>query len=64
MKNKIDLIVINAKELLTLSGPHRARAGKEMNELEIIENGAIAVNKGKIVNVGFTNEIKKKYKDR
>jgi imidazolonepropionase len=61
MKNKIDLIVINAKELLTLSGPKRARIGKEMSELGIIENGAIAVDKGRIVDVGKTSQIKKKY---
>jgi imidazolonepropionase len=59
--NKIDLLVINAKELLTLSGPKRARIGKEMSELGIIENGAVAVDNGRIIDVGKTNQIKKKY---
>ena len=59
--NKIDLIIINVKELLTLSGPKKARIGKEMNELGIIEDGAAAVDKGRIVDIGKTNFIKKKY---
>jgi imidazolonepropionase len=59
---KTELLILNAKELLTLSGPKRARIGKEMSELGIIEDGAIAVNKGKIIDVGKTNQIKKKYR--
>ncbi len=61
MKN-VDLLVINAKELLTLSGPVRARIGKEMSELEIINDGALVVDKGKIVDVGKTSQIKKQYR--
>lgn len=58
---KVDVLIINAKEMLTLSGPKRTRVGKEMNELGIIENGAIAINKEKIAAVGKTSQIKKKY---
>jgi imidazolonepropionase len=58
---KVSLIIFNAKELLTLSGPKRARIGKEMGELGIIEDGAVAVDKGRIVDVGKTSQIKKKY---
>jgi len=58
---KIDLLIINAKELLTISGPKRARIRKEMSELGTIEDGAIAVDKGRIIDVGKTTQIKKKY---
>ena len=57
---KIDLLIINAKELLTISGPKRARIRKEMSELGTIEDGAIAVDKGRIIDVGKTTQIKKK----
>jgi len=59
--DKIDLLVINAKELLTLSGPKKARKGKEMSELAIIEHGAVAIDKGRIVDIGKTDQIKKRY---
>jgi len=59
---RVDLLIINANELLTLYGPKRARIGKEMNELGIIEDGAVVVNNGRIVDVGKTSLIKKKYR--
>ena len=58
----IDLIIKNAKELLTLSGSQKPRSGKEMDNLSIIENGAVAVNDGLIVAVGSTEDILRKYK--
>jgi imidazolonepropionase len=59
---KVDFLIINASELLTLSGPKRPRIGNEMSDLGIIKNGAVAVNNGKIVGVGKTDNIKKKFK--
>jgi imidazolonepropionase len=58
---KIDILIKNANELITLKGLNRARTKKEMNNLSIIENGSIAINKGKIVGIGkdlkFNSEI-------
>ncbi len=54
---KTDLLIINAKELLTLTGSDNPRTGSEMNELGIINNGAIAVKDEKIIAVGTTEEI-------
>ncbi len=54
---KADLLIINAKELLTLTGSSSPRTGTEMNELGIINNGAIAVKDDKIIAVGPTEEI-------
>jgi len=59
---KIDLLIIGANELLTISGPKRSRIGKEMSNLGIIKNGAVAINDGRIVGVGKTDRMKKKFK--
>ncbi len=58
---KVDLLVINAKELLTLAGKPEPRRGKEMSELAIVKNGAMAINNGLIVEVGETQNITSKY---
>jgi imidazolonepropionase len=48
----IDILIKNAEQLLTLDGSSMPRKGKEMNDLSIIKNGMIAIDKGKIVDVG------------
>ena len=53
---KVDLIIKNASELLTLSP-----AFKEESGLGIIRNGALAVKNGKIVWIGKTNELSKSW---
>ncbi|MCH7761456.1 imidazolonepropionase [candidate division TA06 bacterium] len=61
---KADLVVKGAKELLTLGKTDRnvrptgPRRGREMSELGIVEDGALAVRDGKIVFVGKTQELK------
>src|SRR4030066_961211 len=52
MNQKVDLIIKNASELLTLSP-----AFKEESGLGIIRNGALAVKNGKISWIGKTNEL-------
>lgn len=54
---KVEKIIINAKELVTLAGESRARVGAEMSNLGIIEDGGIAINDGKIVAVDTTDFI-------
>lgn len=52
------LLVRNASQLLTLKGPvGRPRTGEEMNELGIIEDGAVFIRNGRIEGVGKTEEI-------
>jgi len=51
------LLIKNASELVTVSG-FRAKSGKDaMNDLSVIENGAIAMEDGKITHVGTTEEV-------
>jgi imidazolonepropionase len=53
---KVDLIIKNASELLTLSSAFRGESG-----LGIIRNGALAVKNEKIVWIGKTNELSKSW---
>jgi imidazolonepropionase len=58
-----NLIIKNIGQLLTLYSPKKGpRAGKDMQELGIIENGAVAVKKDKIAAVGKTDEVLSKFK--
>lgn len=61
---KIDLLIKNASELLTCKphNPHKPKIGKELSNLGIIKNGAVAVKDGKIVFVGKTSAFKFKAK--
>ncbi len=65
MKESCDLLIINANELLTLSsdkpGPRRR---KEMRDLGIIYDGALASREGRIVGVGSTSYILKRFDKR
>ena len=48
----VDILIKNANEIITLKGPNKPRIKKEMNNLGIISNGSIAINNGKIVDIG------------
>jgi imidazolonepropionase len=55
---RITLLLKNARQLLTLSSDKKApRREKEMEELGLIEDGAVAVSGKKIVAVGKTKEV-------
>ncbi|HYN85578.1 MAG TPA: imidazolonepropionase [Pyrinomonadaceae bacterium] len=51
------LAVINCSQLVTLAGPRRPRAGAEMRELSVIEDGAMLVGDALIKRVGTRAEI-------
>lgn len=62
-REKADLLIVNVNELITLAGDNGApRAGKQMLELGIVRNGALAIKEGKIVAVGKTPDISRIYK--
>ncbi|MEM2917550.1 MAG: imidazolonepropionase, partial [Candidatus Bathyarchaeia archaeon] len=61
-KEKVDLLILNANELLTLKGgSDKPLTGKSMRNLAIIKNGSLAAHEGKIVAVGKTKEIKRRF---
>lgn len=55
---KIDLIIKNIGKLVTMEGSFLPRAGKQMNELTILENAYIAIVEGKIFQVGTGENYK------
>lgn len=46
------LAVLNASQVVTLSGPKRPRLGAEMSELAIIRDGGMRIRDGKIEKIG------------
>ena len=57
------LAVLNASQLVTLSGPKRPRVGTELSELGIIRDGGMLIRDGKIERVGPSDEIEKNVGD-
>jgi imidazolonepropionase len=52
------LAIVNIGQLVTLAGPPRARAGKELSELSLIENAALLVEDGRIAAAGAYEELR------
>ena len=63
MKNKIDLLICNSSKLLTLACKGKPKTGKELQELSVVKNGAVAVQNGLIFETGSTKDLLKKYKN-
>jgi len=62
-REKVDLLVVNADELITLAGNNeKPRTKKQMQEIGIIRNGGMAVKDGTIVSVGKTSDITRNFK--
>src|SRR6266480_6959840 len=57
------LAVLNASQLVTLSGPKRPRVGRELSALGIIRDGGMLIRDGKIERVGPSDEIEKNVGD-
>jgi imidazolonepropionase len=57
----MNILITKARQLITLKGPAKARAGKEADKLSIIKNGAVAIKDEKILAVGTTEEIETNY---
>jgi imidazolonepropionase len=58
---KIDLLIHSARQVITCANPNGPKRGESMRDVGLLENGAIAINDGKIVEVGRTQEIKSHY---
>ena len=65
MPIKADFAIVNANELVTLRGSSgKPKVKDEMNCLDIIRDGAVAVKDGKIVAVGPTKEVQNQLEKR
>ena len=54
----IELIIRNARQVLTMRSDQKGpRMGERMEDPGIIEDGAVAVSNGKIVAVGYTDQV-------
>jgi len=61
-KKKVDLLVTNANELVTLQGWNQKPAlGVQMRDLGIVRKGSIAIHNGKIVAIGKSSEIERDF---
>jgi len=58
-----NLIIKNAAQLVTCSG-FKAKQGKEMSNLHVIENGALLIENGTIRWVGKTDDILNSFNDK
>ncbi|MEP6924730.1 MAG: imidazolonepropionase, partial [Pyrinomonadaceae bacterium] len=54
---KVDLIIRNAAQLITCASAGKPKRGAEMSDIGLIENGAVAIDQGKIRAVGTSREI-------
>ena len=62
-REKVDLLIVNAEELVTLAGDNqKPRVGKQMRDLAIVRNGGLAIKDGRIVAVGKTPDVTKVFK--
>lgn len=57
------MAIVHANELLTLNS-ERPKAGKEFEDLGLIEDGAVVIQGDQIIDVGPTPEILKKHKPK
>lgn len=57
MMKKTDLIIKNAAQLITCASNGGAKKGREMQDLGVITDGAVAITAGSIIAVGTTEAI-------
>ncbi len=62
-REKVDIIIVNANELVTLSGgSQKPRVGGQMQNLGIVRDGAVAVKDGSIAAVGKSADVTRLYR--
>ena len=61
MKSEPGLLFVNARQVVTCRGPARARRGKELAELEVLENAAVATTGSQIAAVGKREDLERRF---
>lgn len=59
-KMRADLLILNGNQMCTLRGPKTARTTDDLRHLGTVPKAAVAMDRGRIVAVGSTEEIKNK----
>ena len=57
----IDLLLTHAGELLTCRADNNSAVGRALQKLEIIPDGAVAIDDGRIMDIGATAELEQRY---
>lgn len=57
----IDLLVLHAGQLLTCASPHGPKRKAEMLDTGLVQDGAVAIRDGKIVEAGPSSQLLSKY---
>lgn len=60
-RENVDLLILNAAELIACAGPADGIRGADVARLDVIEDGAVAARGGKIVAVGQTQDLQAQY---
>jgi imidazolonepropionase len=60
----IDLVVLNATELVTARTDSRGAVGPALHKLDVLRDGALAIDKSRIVDVGSSRSLGRKYRAR
>ena len=60
----IDLLITHAAELVTCRTDSRGAIGPALRELEVIEDGALAIHRGRIVEAGITRALTRRHRAR
>lgn len=64
-KKKVDYVLFNAEEVVTVSGASQEpKRGEQLEELSIINNGAVAILEGKILDIGTNKSIAFSYEPK
>ncbi len=60
----VDLLLVGASQVVTVDGGRKGpkRGERDMNRLGVVEDGAVAVHRGKVVAIGASNEITSAYR--
>ena len=62
-RESADILIVNAKELVTLAGSEgKPRVGKSMQEIGIEHDGAVAIKEGRVIAVGKTKDLTKAFR--
>jgi imidazolonepropionase len=60
----IDLLIHSARHVVTCASPDGPKRGVAMQDVSLLEDGALAIDDGKIVAVGHTQELRARFSAR